>query len=647
MSSRFGAEALSLHEPTETVRRIVRFLKTHTERIGAKNLIVGMSGGLDSSVTAVLCSMAVGGRRTIGLSLPEKDTWNRANLRDAKEVAKKHAIRFSLLDITPLVKAAVGLFHHSNRDTRISIGNVKARLRGMILYYYSNTNDGLVVGTGDKSEIMLGYFCYDRSTRVLTRTGLRDYISLSVGDVVFSLNPRNGLVEEVPVTGVYRFPYSGDMIRFKGRHTDLLVTPNHNMLVKNRDGRISFRRADSLADSYHFRLPWSEGWLGSSAIAVPPTVPKEVDLSDFFYITGLYLGDGWTGSTDVTVNTEGHSRIEAVTNRGVDGRFRTFDDESRSTTYQGFSTVFAIPAEDRARHKLETVLDRNNIRFGSYGHVVKISGRKWTETFQSCGTSASTKHVPRWMLRFPADRLRHLFDGLMDSDGSSDGGAYYTISKMLALDLVELCAKLGLQATIHFRRPRTTHYQEKRIVGGPSYEITLAGGPTSLFPKKFGNATVEFYSGVVWCPDVPPWHNLLVERNGAFTFCGNTKYGDGACDIQPIADLYKTTVRDLARHLGLPTRISSKPSSPELWSGQTAEKELGVGYDKLDLILWGLERWMLPTDISRDLEIPVKTVESIRKRWMLAEQKRRPPLAMKLGFRTSGQDLRIPYGLLE
>src|SRR6266568_2916749 len=71
MSSRFGPEALSLHVPAETVERIIRFLKTHTERVGARNLIVGMSGGLDSSVTAVLCSMAVGGRRTIGLSLPE------------------------------------------------------------------------------------------------------------------------------------------------------------------------------------------------------------------------------------------------------------------------------------------------------------------------------------------------------------------------------------------------------------------------------------------------------------------------------------------------------------------------------------------------------------------------------------------------
>jgi NAD+ synthase len=126
-----------------------------------------------------------------------------------------------------------------------------------------------------------------------------------------------------------------------------------------------------------------------------------------------------------------------------------------------------------------------------------------------------------------------------------------------------------------------------------------------------------------------------------------TKYGDGACDIQPLADMYKTTVRDLGRHLGLPTRICAKPSSPDLWPGQTAEEELGLSYEKLDLILWGLERWIPPADISRDLELPLATVERIRRRWLLAEHKRRPPLAMKLGFRTSGQDLRVPYNLAD
>src|SRR5256884_7540511 len=124
-----------------------------------------------------------------------------------------------------------------------------------------------------------------------------------------------------------------------------------------------------------------------------------------------------------------------------------------------------------------------------------------------------------------------------------------------------------------------------------------------------------------------------------------TKYGDGACDIQPIADLYKSTVRDLARHMGLPRRIFSKPSSPELWPGQIAEDELGLKYSKLDSILWRLERWMPSQEISDELQIPLRTVERVRSRWLKSDHMRRSPLSIKLGFRTAGQDLRIPYSL--
>jgi NAD+ synthase len=283
MRSRAGADPFSLGDPDETVERIVRFLRTHTERIGARHLMVGMSGGLDSSVTAALCTKAVGGKRTMGFCLPEEETRNRRSIQDAQEVARKFGIRFKTLDMTPLVQAVASLLHTSkSKESAIPRGNLKARLRAMILYYHANTSNGLVVGTGDKSEIMLGYF---------------------------------------------------------------------------------------------------------------------------------------------------------------------------------------------------------------------------------------------------------------------------------------------------------------------------------------------------------------------------TKYGDGACDIQPIADLYKSSVRNLASHLEIPRRIFSKPSSPELWPGQTAEDELGLPYSKLDSVLWRLERWMPPKEISEELGIPLRMVEKVRGRWLQSEHKRRPPQSIKLGYRTAGQDLRIPYSL--
>lgn len=64
-----------------------------------------------------------------------------------------------------------------------------------------------------------------------------------------------------------------------------------------------------------------------------------------------------------------------------------------------------------------------------------------------------------------------------------------------------------------------------------------------------------------------------------------TKYGDGACDFMPIAHLYKTEVRELARHLHVPEPIIKKKSSPHLWNEQTAEGEIGATYEEVDMIL--------------------------------------------------------------
>src|SRR5467141_3942025 len=153
MSSRFGDDPFAIREPEETVSRLERFLTTHLEEAGARCLVVGMSGGLDSSVTAALCARALGGKRTLGLCLPEAETRNPRSVQDAGQVARKFGISFKTLDMTSLVQAASNLLHPSTKkESVVPYGNLKARLRAMILYYFANTLKGPVVGTGDKSE---------------------------------------------------------------------------------------------------------------------------------------------------------------------------------------------------------------------------------------------------------------------------------------------------------------------------------------------------------------------------------------------------------------------------------------------------------------------------------------------------------------
>jgi NAD+ synthase len=121
-----------------------------------------------------------------------------------------------------------------------------------------------------------------------------------------------------------------------------------------------------------------------------------------------------------------------------------------------------------------------------------------------------------------------------------------------------------------------------------------------------------------------------------------TKWGDAAADIAPILDLYKTQVRMLAMHLGIPRELALKPSTPALWPNQLAESELGIKYETLDLILYGLERFMESKEIAELLNLEQAIVEKVKSRWLANEHKRKMPIAPKIGYRTVGNDFRLP-----
>jgi NAD+ synthase len=124
-------------------------------------------------------------------------------------------------------------------------------------------------------------------------------------------------------------------------------------------------------------------------------------------------------------------------------------------------------------------------------------------------------------------------------------------------------------------------------------------------------------------------------RNGLVVGTGNrseaqvgyfTKYGDGAVDCLPIAPLYKQQVRQLARHVGVPEDLAAKTASAELWSGQTDEAELGVGYDTLDSVLaLHVDGPLPPSATAAHLGIDRDVVERVRAMYERSAHKREFP----------------------
>lgn len=119
-----------------------------------------------------------------------------------------------------------------------------------------------------------------------------------------------------------------------------------------------------------------------------------------------------------------------------------------------------------------------------------------------------------------------------------------------------------------------------------------------------------------------------------------TKFGDAASDFAPIGDLYKTQVREMARHLGLPRSILEKPPTAGLWSGQTDEGELGISYVDLDRILLGIEMRLGTKEIADRAEVDAKQVAWVERLVEASVHKRKMPLIPKIGIRTFGLDWR-------
>ena len=102
-----------------------------------------------------------------------------------------------------------------------------------------------------------------------------------------------------------------------------------------------------------------------------------------------------------------------------------------------------------------------------------------------------------------------------------------------------------------------------------------------------------------------------------------TKFGDGAADVLPIASLYKTQIRALAKFLGVPDHIISKKSSPNLWPNHIAESEIGASYEEIDAILYCVnDKHMTHDETSSKTQIATETVDKIYQLYKKSEHKR-------------------------
>ncbi len=144
--------------------RITSFIKDHVKRA-----VIGLSGGIDSSLSLALTVRAIGKENVLGLLMPSGGVTPSNDIQDAEWLAKNFAIRSTQIDIKPIFERFTEKLPASHsgktptdlakdKNLNVALGNLRARIRMCILYFFANLEGRMVIGTGDRSEHLIGYF---------------------------------------------------------------------------------------------------------------------------------------------------------------------------------------------------------------------------------------------------------------------------------------------------------------------------------------------------------------------------------------------------------------------------------------------------------------------------------------------------------
>lgn len=193
-------------------------------------------------------------------------------------------------------------------------------------------------------------------------------------------------------------------------------------------------------------------------------------------------------------------------------------------------------------------------------------------------------------------------------------------------DADELCRQFSMRSETHSIEPMLRAYET-----------------SDMSPLRIGNLSARLRMVTLFDISAREGALVLGTSNKSELMLGyGTLYGDLASALNPIGDLYKTEVFELARYLGVPSSIIDKPPSADLWAGQSDETEIGYPYSELDRVLkrYVEERHTLE-EMVRDGENP-QLVDMIVNRIYKNQFKRKMPLIAKLTSRTVNHDFNYP-----
>ncbi len=401
--------------------------------------------------------------------------------------------------------------------------------------------------------------CYDEQTEVLTENGWKFFKDVEGNEKVYTLSEDNSIELHKP-TDYFEYKYEGEMYKFKAKSFDLLVTPNHRMVVDGmRDKKRTFVEAQDFKPSSYF-IPKGGSWKGEERklFAVPSvkilkgigsktSIPQEQlvviremreegntfqEISEKFNydkitIFNVCKKDNY-GQGGVTVK-----EIAPEIKVEMDDWLRFFgiwvaegctDNEKIALTH-GYRTVIS-QNEGKVKKEIEELLKRMPFKYsverrGEQVKFVIFSKQLWTYLRQF--GNKYEKFIPKDLKNLSKRQIKILFDWMVMGDGhvrkTSGQINYWTSSEKLADDIQEIVLKLGWMATLSKRKKKSAFIDGRKINSGVIYTIGVQQSNYYRFRKN--NISKENYSGNVYCLEVQN-NTLFVRRKGKVSWCGNS-----------------------------------------------------------------------------------------------------------------------------
>lgn len=211
----------------QAVNTLVNFVKYETDKIGLKNAVIGLSGGIDSALSAAIAVKAIGAERVYGLGLPYKLS-SKESMEDAMLVADALKINFEIKDITPF---ADPLIDSEPGIDKLRIGNILARMRMVAIFDRSAKLGAVVLGTSNKTELLLGY-CTWYGDLASAINPIGDLYKTQVWAMSEYLNIPEKVIKKAPTGDLWEGQTDEKELGFSYKDVDKLL---YEMVDKKRD----------------------------------------------------------------------------------------------------------------------------------------------------------------------------------------------------------------------------------------------------------------------------------------------------------------------------------------------------------------------------------------------------------------------------